>query len=85
MTLSLLLLQEASGFENSKFSHVDVNDPYILETARYVCDELDKSINSPYRHKIVHIVSAEVQVCTADSCFQISCSVDCDQVSFLLV
>lgn len=41
---------------------VDVNDPYIIESANFALGELDKGTNSPYRHKLVHVLLAQMEV-----------------------
>ncbi|KAJ1528577.1 hypothetical protein ONE63_006981 [Megalurothrips usitatus] len=46
----------------SNFLDVNVKDPYVIESANYALEEIDKQTNTPYRHKLLHISTAQVEV-----------------------
>ncbi|XP_034238898.1 uncharacterized protein LOC117643876 isoform X1 [Thrips palmi] len=53
--------QKSGSHSKASFLHVDVDDLYIKSLAKYALGEMDKQTNSPYQHKLLYIVSSQVE------------------------
>lgn len=56
MSIIIFFLQPA-------FLHVDVDDFYVKSLAKFALGEIDKQTNTPYHHKLLYIVSSQIEVC----------------------